>query len=204
MNITLKFPTGAFTHSELAAHNGRTNQQVWTSYQQAIKDGVIVFVGLRTGKGKPSKLFQVAGPGVVAATDTTKVIQSAPVVVPTTKPVKPKVEIVKKITVSSVDTNALIPVASAVTSEPDVELEDVVIEEAPKRSKVEVEPNYRKLDNMKCPICHQPCIAWDVANGVMVQCNQGQPICPCNENPYGFSSKNEKSAYEVLCQKYRP
>jgi len=57
----LQFPTGEFTHSELALLNGKTNQQVWTRYQQAIKDGVILTAGERktAGKGKPSRLWIV-------------------------------------------------------------------------------------------------------------------------------------------------
>lgn len=193
MSDTLKFPTGQFTHSELASHNNKTNQQVWTQYQNAIKNGTIVFVGLRTGKGKPSKLFQVAGPGVVAATDTTKVIQSAPVVTPT-----PKVDKVEKTTVSAVDTTLLV---AAVTSEPDVELETVEVEDEELPKGRQVEPNYRTLEFL-CPICKKPLIAWDDATGVMVQCNQGADVCLQHENPFGHG-RNDKGAYEILCQKYR-
>lgn len=202
--FTLKFPTGQFTHSELAVHNNRTNQQVWAPYQKAIKDGIIVFVGLRTGKGKPSKLFQVAGPDVVAATDTTKVIQTVAVVAPTPKPAKVetvKVETVEKPTVSATNTTVLV---AAVTREPEVELEDVTdvtVEDEEVVKRREVEPNVRTPENMTCPVCGKDCIAWDDATGVMVQCNQPIEVCACCENPYGHG-RNEKVAYEVLCQKY--
>lgn len=199
--FTLKFPTGQFTHSELATLNNRTNQQVWTQYQKAIKDGVIVFVGTRVGKGKPSKLFQVAGPDVVAATEPTKVIQTVAVVAPTPKPAKVetvKVEPVKTATVSATDTTALV---AAVTSEPETELEEVVVEDEETVARREVEPNVRTPENMECPICGKNCIAWDDATGVMVQCNQPIEVCGCCENPYGHG-RNEKAAYEVLCQKY--
>lgn len=61
MSETLKFPTGEFTHTELAKHNGKTNQQVWTRYQAAIKSGQIVSAGERpsAGRGKPSKLWKL-------------------------------------------------------------------------------------------------------------------------------------------------
>lgn len=61
MSETLKFPTGEFTHTELAKHNGKTNQQVWTRYQAAIKSGQIVTAGERAsaGRGKPSKLWKL-------------------------------------------------------------------------------------------------------------------------------------------------
>ncbi len=204
-DITLQFPSGQFTHSELAIHNKRTNQQVWTQYQAAIKTNTIVFVGLRTGKGKPSKLFQVAGPGVVAATEPTKVIQTVAAVIPTPKPVKPAKPIVPTVTptetLSATDTNVLVAVA-AVTSEPEeVELEDVTVSEEELPIAREVEPNVRTPENMSCPICGKDCIAWDDATGVMVQCNQPIEVCSCCENPYGHG-RNEKVAYEVLCQKY--
>lgn len=61
MAENLKFPSGEFTHTELAKHNGKTNQQVWTRYQAAIKSGQIVTAGERAsaGRGKPSKLWKL-------------------------------------------------------------------------------------------------------------------------------------------------
>jgi len=110
----LQFPTGDFTHTELAKLNGKTNQQVWTRYQQAIKDGVIISAGERKssgGKGKPSRLWKVNpnppapkadAPVVASATDSTPApvpatppvdnpVQTEPVVVPAVAPATPPV-----------------------------------------------------------------------------------------------------------------
>ena len=78
---TLKFPTGEFTHTELAQANGKTNQQVWTAYQAAIKAGTIVSAGLRpnpSGKGKPSKIWKVADGVPVPLVDKVVVVKVDP------------------------------------------------------------------------------------------------------------------------------
>lgn len=221
--LNLKFPTGPFTHSMLAEHNGLKNTQVWQAYQQAIKDGVIVFVGLRGGKGKPSKLWQLNGPGVVAITDTTKVVQniSAPKTpnlnpkpdggvveignailnIPHENTPKPEKVEVKTTSISAIPTNALV---AAITSEPDVDLDNEPDEFVPTpewaKKPASVEPNNRGTE-FNCPICGNKCIAWDVSNGVFVQCNQTNEVCKRHENPYGFG-RNEKAAFTILCEKY--
>jgi len=122
MNDTLNFPKGEFTHTELAQANGKTNQQVWTAYQAAIKAGVIVSAGLRpnpSGKGKPSKIWKVADGQPVPLVDKVVVATvvpdkkepadfaalaeaimttpSLPVVEPTVAPVVETVEVVEVI-----------------------------------------------------------------------------------------------------------
>ena len=79
---TLKYPTGDFTHTELAQLNGKTNQQVWTRYQLAIKNGQILKAGERktAGKGKPSLLWKL-NPNYVAP-----VVPVTPAVTPATAP----------------------------------------------------------------------------------------------------------------------
>ena len=79
---TLKFPSGEFTHTELAKLNGKTNQQVWTRYQLAIKNGQILKAGERktAGKGKPSLLWKL-NPNYVAP-----VVPVTPAVTPATAP----------------------------------------------------------------------------------------------------------------------
>ena len=66
---TLNFPSGEFTHTELAAHNGKTNQQVWQAYAEARKTGQIIPAPVPerkiAGKGKPS-LVWVVNPNYVA------------------------------------------------------------------------------------------------------------------------------------------
>jgi len=94
----LKFPTGEFTHTELATLNGKTNQQVWTRYQQAIKDGVILTAGERkvAGKGKPSRLWIVnvnyVAP-VVAVVPVTPATPATPTVVAASAPVLTEAEL---------------------------------------------------------------------------------------------------------------
>ena len=56
-DFQLLFPDGEFTHSQLARHNGKTNQQVWTRYESALKTGAILRVGTRLGKGKGKQPF---------------------------------------------------------------------------------------------------------------------------------------------------
>lgn len=66
---TLKFPSGEFTHTELAAFNNKTNQQVWQAYAEARKTGQIIAAPVperkNDGKGKPS-LVWVVNPNYVA------------------------------------------------------------------------------------------------------------------------------------------
>jgi hypothetical protein len=85
---TLKFPSGEFTHTELAKHNGKTNQQVWTRYQAAIKSGQIVSAGERAsaGRGKPSKLWKL-DPNWVAP--VVPVAPATPATPPTPAPTTP-------------------------------------------------------------------------------------------------------------------
>ena len=80
---SLQFPTGQFTHTELAKLNGKTNQQVWTRYQKAIKDGQIIRDGERKtpgAKGKPSLLWKV-NPNYVPPAPAPVVAPATPVTV---------------------------------------------------------------------------------------------------------------------------
>ena len=129
-NEHLKFPTGEFTHTELAKFNGKTNQQVWTRYQQAIKDGVIVSAGNRAsaGKGKPSKLWKVnPNPTVPVAVSPTPAAPSAvpvttPAATPTSAEVVPTEPIVVPAAAPAVPTTP--PPAPAVKVQP-TQLQDV-------------------------------------------------------------------------------
>ena len=57
----LKIPSGKFSHSDLAAANGKSNQQVWVEYSRLRKEGIIVPAGSRSaGKGKPTLLWKLA------------------------------------------------------------------------------------------------------------------------------------------------
>jgi hypothetical protein len=66
---TFKFPTGDFSHSEFAALNKVTNQQVWTVYSAARKSGEIIPATpperKNAGKGKPT-LMWIVNPNYVA------------------------------------------------------------------------------------------------------------------------------------------
>ena len=58
-DFMLQFPDGEFTHTELARFNGKTNQQVWSRYDAALKSGLIVRVGQRKlPEGQKSKGMQ--------------------------------------------------------------------------------------------------------------------------------------------------
>jgi len=201
-NNTLKFPTGDFTHTELAQANGKTNQQVWVAYQQAIKDGVIVSAGTRSkGKGKPSKLWKVADGQPVP------VVSPAPVV----PPVVPTPAVVKIVPVQS---NIPVP-----PPEPVVKLEKIqpsappptlvvetvevakVVPEIPVQMVQNIVKDVATLEQV-CPICKNPLYSINDATGVMVWCSQPINICPSTENPSGHG-RNVKDAYEVLCEKFR-
>ena len=169
MSETLKFPSGEFTHTELAQLNGKTNQQVWTRYQQAIKDGVIVSAGTRAsaGKGKPSKLWKLATgqpvPVVAVVADVPKpvapviaaTIPTEAVVVPAAQPA-PVVEAPKLPEV----TPAVAPTPAPESSVEAVTVEVVRVEPAPE---AEIKPptvndvvkDARTLTE-KCPICGNP------------------------------------------------
>ena len=76
-NNTLAFPSGSFTHTDLARANGKTNQQVWQRYQIAVKSGFIIRDGERKpagGKGKPSLLWKLNPNYVASAVPTTPVV----------------------------------------------------------------------------------------------------------------------------------
>lgn len=108
---SLKFPSGDFSHTDLAKLNGKTNQQVWTRYVMARTSGQIIPATpperKTAGKGKPTKMWTL-NPNYVApvvpvtpatttpatpAAPTTAVVASAtpaaPVVVPTEPVIEP-------------------------------------------------------------------------------------------------------------------
>jgi len=202
-NITLKFPIGEFTHTELAQANGKTNQQVWTAYQAAIKAGIIVSAGTRpnpSGKGKPSKIWKVADgqpvplvdkvevkPTLVVVTETAVVVEPLPSVVPTVAPVDKPFEI------------------EIVT--PDNSGGETIVEELPKVEPVAV-PVVRNLTcqvteiEEKCPFCQTKLLSVETSGGVKVWCPVNDlKICSCSENPYGVSN-NVKNAVEILHEKF--
>ena len=88
----LKFPEGEFTHTTLAEFNGLPGEGrklIWTRYQKAIADGVIVAVGVkaRSEKGTAPMWWRLAKPGEVVS----PVVPSpAPVVTPVVKVPKVK------------------------------------------------------------------------------------------------------------------
>jgi hypothetical protein len=214
---TLKFPAGDFTHTELAKFNGKTNQQVWTRYQQAIKDGIIVSAGNRAsaGKGKPSKLWRLATgqPVPVAAVvspapATAPAAVVPPVVVPTEAVVVPAVQPAPVIEAPKLPevTPAVAPTPAATESSVEaVTVEVVRVEPAPE---AEIKPptvndvvkDARTLTE-KCPICGNPLLAVDDATGVMVWCAQSPEVCSANEAPFGHG-KNDKEGYETLMDKW--
>ena len=225
---SLTFPTGDFTHTELAQLNGKTNQQVWTRYQAAIKDGTIVSAGTRpsAGKGKPSKLWRLAtgqpvpvaavtSPTPAAAPAETKpapVIPTEAVVVPAAQPA-PVVEAPKQpepVVAEPVATEpaklpdvapAAAPAPEAVTTVEVVRIEPAAeVKPVVAMAQTSDPSQWRTLKEV-CPICKHPLSAIDDATGVMVWCSQGSEVCPSSESPFGHG-KNEKEAFEVLSDKW--
>jgi hypothetical protein len=222
---SLIFPTGEFTHTELAQLNKQTNQQVWVRYQQAIKDGVIISAGNRpsvSGKGKPSKLWKVnpnppspvtvSAPAPVAAV-APAVVPTEPIVVPAVTPAVPTPEAVAPVEVTPVPEPA--PAAAPVVAAPVVEtpvpavettaiVEVVRIETTPPEKPFVLPPevlkDVRTLSEV-CPICSHPLSAMNDATGVVVWCGQPKEICPLAENPYGHAN-TDKNAYEILIDKF--
>ena len=96
---SLKWPAGDFSHTDLAKLNGKTNQQVWTRYEQARKDGYILTAGEKklAGKGKPTKMWKLnpnfVAPVVPATPATPAAAPSAPAAsAPAATPSEPVVE----------------------------------------------------------------------------------------------------------------
>lgn len=221
-NITLKFPSGEFTHSELAATNGKTNQQVWTAYQAAIKAGVIVFVGAKSGgKGKPSKYWKVADGQPVPLVDKVEVVKVPEVL----NHRGPKAVKVKTAIVSSLLPVA--PVILAIIAETDKALPSVVPTTSPVDKPFEVEFNTPPeivggetiVENIQpvvqpltcqvieieetCPFCHTKLLSVNNNGSVKVWCQVNDyKICSCSENPYGVSN-NVKNAVEILHDKFK-
>jgi hypothetical protein len=216
MNETLKFPTGEFTHTELAQLNGKTNQQVWTRYQAAIKDGTIVSAGTRpsAGKGKPSKLWklnpnptqpvpvavvttpapEVTAPAIVAPTEAVVV----PAVQPAEVKPEPVVETPKAVEPAKLPEVTPAPVTATVEVihvEPASEVKPLPVV-APKN----IVKDARQLTE-KCPICGNPLYAVNDATGVTVWCAQGPEVCCLNEAPFGHGDTDRK-AYEILIDKW--
>jgi hypothetical protein len=87
MKQTFKFPTSSFSHSEFAALNKVTNQQVWTVYSEARKSGQIIPATPPerkiAGKGKPT-LMWIVNPNYVAAVVPVTPVPAVPTVVTVT------------------------------------------------------------------------------------------------------------------------
>lgn len=203
-DTTLKFPSGKFTHTELAQHNGKTNQQVWTAYQAAIKDGTIIAAGERpnlSGKGKPSRLWEV-NPNKGVATTPLAVV-AVPTVAPVVKVVTPKpVKVVKVVEPKKADiVKAVEPkaatVAPTVAPEPEPEAEVVhrpLMVNALTSQVTEIEET--------CPFCHTKLLMVAADGRVRVWCPVNDyKICSCSENPYGVA-KNVKDAVQIIHDKY--
>ena len=123
----LTFPTGSFTHTDLAKLNNRTNQQVWTRYQAAVKSGQLIRDGERKpagGKGKPSLLWKL-NPNYVAPAPGTVVAPATPATAPAVDdnivmPTEAQIEAAQAPTVSPTAPPAEPVVEPAVVTEPAV------------------------------------------------------------------------------------
>jgi len=203
-NITLTFPSGEFTHTELAVANGKTNQQVWTAYQKAITDGVIVSAGNRpnpTGKGKPSKIWKVADGQPVP------IVKLTPVPIVKVEPAKPA----DKPFEIEMGTPAQPPVMETIVEELPVVLPTVAPVEVAEVVEV-IQPVVRNLAcnltcqvveiEETCPFCKTKLLSVNTGDGIKVWCPVNDlKICTCSENPYGVSN-NVKNAVEILHDKF--
>jgi hypothetical protein len=219
IKTSLTFPTGDFTHTELAKLNKQTNQQVWVRYQEAIKNGTIISAGSRpssSGKGKPSKLWKVNPnpPSPVTVSAPAPVAAVAPVVVPTEPVVVPAVAPVVE-TPTTIEpapevklpepTVAAAPVVETPAVEAPVIVEVARIEPATTPEKPFVLPpevlkDVRTLTEV-CPICGKPLAAMNTDTGVIVWCGQPREVCSSAENPFGCSN-TDKNAYDILIAKF--
>jgi len=206
MSDTLKFPSGKFTHTELALHNGKTNQQVWTAYQAAIKDGTIISAGERpnaSGKGKPSKLWEVNPNKGVATTPLTQaptpVVQKVQAEPRVKRQPKPEVVQPTKVEPEKVVETKLATVEP--TKPPVVEAEPEV-EEVRRPMMVNTLQSQIETLEETCPFCNTRLLCVRGDGRVKVWCGVNDlKICKCSENPYGVA-KNVKDAIQVLHDKY--
>lgn len=123
-SFTLQYPSAdEFTHTELAQHNGKTNQQVWTRLQAALQSGDLIFSRWRpqaAGKrGKPSKLYARKG-FVTPNAPATSAVNTTPAT-----PVVAAVAPVNTVPTEPVETQA-VPPAPEPTPEPAAEDDNVI------------------------------------------------------------------------------
>jgi|SRR5579862_995576 len=200
-DTTLKFPSGKFTHTELALHNGKTNQQVWTAYQAAIKDGTIISAGERpnpSGKGKASKLWEVNPNKGVATTPLTAV---APVPVVKVEPAKPK-PITPKVLVKKPEVEAPVVAVVVAPTVPPVVVDEPEVELSVKPLAVQALTCQIETIEDKCPFCNTPLLMVAADGRVRVWCGVNDlKVCSCSENPYGVG-RNVKDAVKILHEKY--
>src|SRR6185369_12890286 len=206
MSNELKFPSGKFTHTELAQHNGKTNQQVWTAYQAAIKDGTIISAGERpnpTGKGKPSKLWEVNLNKGVA---TTPLTNTPPAVVPT-----PKIQAEPRVKRQPKPVQVVQPMEAEMTKVVEKKLAVVEPTKAPEVEPEETEVVPRPINVLTsqveeiedvCPFCKTKLLMVKGDGRVKVWCRVNDlKVCSCSENPYGVGRTLE-AALKVLHEKY--
>jgi len=213
MKEALKFPSGQFTHSDLAKHNGQTNQQVWIRYQEAIKAGVIKYVGDRknsTGRGKSSKLYELVS-GAPQPLPVVVVTPIPPAVVVVVTPDEPSTVPIPSTSVEPepvIVMKAILPPEPVIVEEtppPVVEkpVEVLKIEDPKKAEKNDDENFIPRLEEPKettflCPCCERPMLSLPQGkNRVTLFCNQSLDVCPTRENPKRNAS-NEKEAYEYI------
>lgn len=179
MTITLKYPKGDFTQSELATFNGMEKLAVYLSLREAVDNGTLVKSGTRATEGtrRPSNLYRLASNNAPVPVPALPVVQSS-VDIPS-MPETPSVAIAEDL--PPVIIPFLPPLAPA----------------APKTELSAPNPAY------PCPLCQGPMTEIPDATGVMVKCFNTETCDPqCHENPYGHST-NAKAAYEIARQKYQ-
>lgn len=198
----IKWPTGEWSHTELADFNGKTKPSVYNQLQDALKNGTVVKTNKRQGQGKPTQLYTVAAlyhstSHAGAQTIVAQGIIPAPVVKETIPPIT---EVVS----ATINVPVTVEVPVEVTVETKMENQTVeVIDIKPIEPSLKVEEmpaNTHSIDEV-CPVCKHKLFAWNDNTGVMVQCLQPIAVCKSAEHPFGHG-RNEKSAYETLVEKW--
>ena len=204
----LKFPSGEFSHTMLAEFNGLDRKKVWSAYQKAIKDGVIVATGNTkfSGKGKPAQLWKVADGQPVPIVDkpTTVIVKVDDVPVVKSQP-KVTVKAVEVVEVKPVEKPFEVEMGGSVeVNGGETIVDDVSVVESISIPVIKIQPLPADVTTIEqvCPFCKTPLLSVQTPTGVTVWCGVNDfSICSCSENPYGHSN-NVKNAVEILMEKF--
>jgi predicted ArsR family transcriptional regulator len=205
---SLKFPSGIFTHQELATHNGATPQQVWVKYKEARENGTIVSAGERKagGRGKPTLLWKLADEtqatnrierpveSVEVIIVTPKIIDTGVIQVIAEKNETVKLENIKPAVAPIIDVTPVVENITKTIVIPVIEINNNDVVKTPKHN------NDVRVLKSNCPVCNNSLFAINDATGVKVWCGQSSEICaPQDVSHHG---RNDKDASEGLLERW--